>query len=322
MIKTKITEMFNCEYPFIGGTMMHISNAEFVSAISEAGGIGVIASTIYKDKEEFREAIKKIKGLTDKPFAVNLNLFPSVNQVDNNGFMDIILEEGVKIVETSGNRPPTDIIARLKPEGITLMHKCVGVRYAKKVASLGVDIVTVVGCENGGAIGKLDVSTLCLVPAVINAVDVPVIGGGGVVDGKGIVSLLSLGAEGVIMGTRMLLTEECPIHNNLKEALLAASETDTTVIMRAYGNSHRCLANEVTAKVEELEKNNAPINEVIPYIIGEESQKMLFGGELSKGYISCGQGIGQINEIMPVKELFQSFAEQIKSVSDRLGNMI
>ncbi len=322
MIKTKITEMFGCTYPFVGGAMMHISNAEFVASVSEAGGIGVMASTIYQDIEKFRDAIKTVQDRTDKPFAVNLNLFPSVNPVNNNAYMDVILEEGVKIVETSGNRPPGDIIARLKPEGITTVHKCVGVRYAKKVVSLGVDVVTVVGCENGGAIGKLDVTTMCLIPAVLNEVDVPVIGGGGVATGKGIASLLALGAEGVIMGTRMLLTKECPIHDNLKQALLAARETDTAVIMRTFGNSHRCLINDVTRKVIELEERKAPINEVLPYIIGEESQKMLFGGELTKGYISCGQGIGQIKRIIPVKELFQQFAEEVEATTKRLTGML
>lgn len=321
MIRTRISEMFGSKYPFLGGAMMNITTPEFVAAVSEAGGVGILASVMYDSKESFREAIKKIRGLTDKPFAINLNLFPSVKPIDNNAFMDVILEEKVKIVETSGNRSPDEIIARLKPEGVLLMHKCVGLKYALKVASQGVDAVTVVGCENGGAIGKLDITTLCLVPVVVNAVKQPVIGGGGIASGRGAAAVLSLGAEGIIIGTRLLLTEECPIHINLKNALLEANETDTTILMRAYGNSHRCWNNSVTKKVRELEDSNAPFNEILPYIIGEESLKMFKEGDLDKGYISCGQSIGQADKILPVKELFQQMEEEMKTSAKRMSSM-
>lgn len=321
MIKTKISEMFGSEYPFLGGTMMNITTPEFVAAVSEAGGVGILASVMYNSKDSFRDAINKIRDLTDKPFAINLNLFPSVKPIDNTVFMDVILEERVRIVETSGNRSPDEIIARLKPEGVLLMHKCVGLKYALKVASLGVDAVTVVGCENGGAIGKLDVTTLCLIPVVVNAVEQPVIGGGGIATGRGVASVLSLGAEGVIIGTRLLLTEECPIHINLKNALLKAGETDTTILMRAYGNSHRCWNNVVTEKVKALEDSNAPFNEILPYILGEESLKMFKEGDLTKGYISCGQSIGQADKILPVKELFGQMAEDMKASTKRLSSM-
>jgi NAD(P)H-dependent flavin oxidoreductase YrpB (nitropropane dioxygenase family) len=321
-MKTAITQMFDITYPFIGGTMAHISNADFVAAVSDAGALGILASTLYNDRQSFRDALKTIKDKTDKPFAVNLNLFPSVRPIDNDALMDVLLEEGVKIVETSGGRAPDDIIARLKPEGVKLIHKCVGVKYAVKVEQMGVDVVTVVGYENGGATGMLDITTLCLIPAVINAVDVPVIGGGGIATGNGIAALLSLGAEAVIIGTRLLLTEECPIHDNLKQALLSAKETDTALIMRSIKNTHRCWVNETIHKVQALEAENAPLEKILPVISGEETKTMYEKGDLSRGHISCGQGIGQMNKILPVKELFAQLAEELKSANQRLTQIL
>ncbi|KAF0118265.1 MAG: nitronate monooxygenase [bacterium] len=322
MLKTRVTEMFNIKYPFIGGTMMYITDAKFVSAIAEAGGLGILPSAFYRSKDSFRDAIKEIKDSTDKPFAVNINLFPMMQPIDNNEYLDVIIEEGVKVVETSGHRAPDDIVAMLKPEGIKLTHKCVGVRYARKVESVGVDAVTVVGFENGGATGMLDITTLCLVPAVVNAVKIPVIGGGGVSNGKAILALLALGAEGVIMGTRLLLTEECPIHENVKRALLEAKETDTVLVLRPYGNTHRCLVSDVTKKVQELEKENAPFEKIYPLIEGSKNQRLVKEGDLGSGFLSCGQGIGQIDRILPIKELFKQLEEEVSNTSKRIGKII
>jgi len=321
-MKTAITQMFGIAYPFIGGTMAHISGADFVAAVSDAGGLGILASTLYDDKESFRTALKTIKDKTDNSFAVNLNLFPSMRPIDNNDLMDVILEEGVPVVETSGARAPDDIIARLKPEGIKLVHKCVGVKYAVKVANLGVDAVTVVGYENGGATGMLDITTLCLVPAVINAVDIPVIGGGGVATGNGIAALLALGAEAVIMGTLLLLTEECPIHDDLKNALLSAKETDTAVVLRSIKNNHRYWVNDTIQKIQAMEAENASLEQLLPVISGENAKRMYEEGDLNAGQISCGQGIGQVNKIMPVKERFAQLAEELKSANQRLAQII
>ena len=322
MLSTRITELFGTKYPFIGGTMMYVTDSKFVSKISEAGGLGILPSAWYNSKESFRDAIKEIKDATDKPFGVNINLFPMMQPIDNNEYIDVIIEEGVKVVETSGHRAPDDIVVRLKPEGIKLTHKCVGVRYARKVESVGVDAVTVVGFENGGATGMLDITTLCLVPAVVNAVKIPVVGGGGISTGKAILSLLALGAEGVIMGTRLLLTEECPIHDNLKKTLMEAKETDTVLVLRPYGNTHRCLVTDVTKKMQELEKENAPFEKVYPLIEGSKNQKLIQEGDLSAGFLSCGQGIGQVDKILPVKELFDQLAEEVSTASKRINEII
>jgi len=178
MFKSRITEILGIEYPIIGGTMMWISDADFVASISEAGGLGVLASAIYHSREEFADAIDRIRELTDKPFAVNINLFPSMRPIDNDDYVDVLVDKQVKIVETSGHSAPEALCQRFKDAGMTWIHKCVGVRYALKVQSMGADIVTVVGYENGGATGKLDIGTLVLIPTVVDAVDLPVIGGG------------------------------------------------------------------------------------------------------------------------------------------------
>ena len=192
MFKTNVTEMLGVKYPIVGGTMMWITTPEFVAAISNAGGLGILASAIYQSKEEFAAAVDRVNELTDKPYAVNINLFPAMRSVDNNEYVDVLVEKGVKIVETSGHSAPEDLCGRFKDAGMIWIHKCVGVRYALKVQDMGVDMVTVVGYENGGATGRLDIGTLVLVPRVVESVKVPVIGGGGVSDARGFLAVLDV----------------------------------------------------------------------------------------------------------------------------------
>ncbi len=304
MFKTKITEMLGIEYPIVGGTMMSITTAAFSAAISNAGGLGVLASAIYQSRESFGEALDELIELTDRPFAVNLNLFPMMRPIDNNDYLDVLLEKGVKIVETSGHSAPEELCARFKEAGLTWIHKCVGLRYALKVQEMGADIVTVVGYENGGATGKLDVGTLVLVPRVVESLNVPVIGGGGVSDGRGLVAILALGAQGVIIGTRLLATREAPIHEKLKEALINASELDTMLVMRSIGATHRVWNNTAANKVAELEANQAGLPEILNIAAGEKARKMYNEGDLDAGIISCGQGIGMAHDIPTVRDLF------------------
>lgn len=318
MFKTKMTEMLGVKYPIVGGTMMHISNAEFTAAISNAGGLGILASAIYQSREAFSEALDQLIELTDKSFAVNLNLFPAMRPIDNNDYLDVLLEKGVKIVETSGHSAPQELCARFKEAGITWMHKCVGVRYALKVQEMGADMVTVVGYENGGATGKLDIGTLVLVPRVVESLHLPVIGGGGVSDGRGLVAILALGAQGVIMGTRLLATKEAPIHDRLKEALVKAGELDTMLVMRSIGATHRVWINAAAKKVAELEDDQAGLPEILKIATGEKAKKMYNEGDLDVGIISCGQGIGMAHDIPTVKELFDRIMGEAADVAKRL----
>ena len=319
MIKTRITEMLGIRFPLVGGTMMSISTADFVAAIANAGGLGILASAIYKTREDFAAAIDRIQQTTSNPFAVNINLFPAMTAIDNNIYIDVMVEKGVKIVETSGHSAPEDLCGRFKQAGMTWIHKCVGIRYAQKAVSLGADIVTVVGYENGGATGKLDIGTLVLVPAVVDAVAVPVIGGGGVSDGRGVLAVLALGAEAVIMGTRLLTTRECPIHDKLKQALLAASELDTMLIMRSIGATHRVWTNAAAQKCAEIEKNGGSFQEVLNVVAGDKARKMYAEGDIDLGVISCGQGVGLIHDIPTVAELFERVMAQAETVRNGIG---
>jgi nitronate monooxygenase len=319
MFQTKITEMLKIKYPIIGGTMMWISSADFVAAISNAGGLGCIASCMYKTRDAFAEALDRIRELTDKPFAVNINFFPTMQPIDNNEYLDVLLEKGVKIVETSGHSAPEDMCNRFKKAGLVWIHKCVGVRYAQKAESLGADIITVVGQENGGATGKLDIGTMVLVPRVVESLKVPVIGGGGVATGESFLAVLALGAQAVIIGTRLLMTKEAPIHDNLKNALIKASELDTMLIMRSLEATHRVWISPAAQRCLELENTHGDIVEVLQIVSGERAKMMYGQGDLSAGIISCGQDVGLSHDIPTVKELFDRIIAQASVVAKRLA---
>ncbi|MBW1733016.1 MAG: nitronate monooxygenase [Deltaproteobacteria bacterium] len=318
MFKTKMTEILGVQYPIVGGTMMSITDAKFTAAISNAGALGVLASAIYQTRESFGEALDELLELTNRPFAVNLNLFPMMRPIDNNDYLDVLLEKGVKIVETSGHSAPADLCARFKEAGLIWIHKCVGIRYALKVQEMGADMITVVGYENGGATGKLDVGTLVLVPRAVESLSVPVIGGGGVSDGRGLVAVLALGAQAVIIGTRLLATQEAPIHERLKEALVNASELDTMLVMRSIGATHRVWNNRAANRILELEKNQADLPEILNIAAGEKARKMYREGDLDAGIISCGQGIGMVHDIPTVKELFDRMMDEAMGIARRL----
>ncbi len=318
MFQNRLTEMLGIKYPIVGGTMMWISNAEFTAAISNAGGLGVLASAMFSTKETFAEALDRLNDLTEKPFAVNLNLFPSMRPIDNNIYLDVLLEKGVKVVETSGHSAPEELCSRFKKSGLTWIHKCVGVRYAVKVEKMGADVITVVGYENGGATGRLDIGTLVLVPKVVDSVKVPVIGGGGVSDGRGFLALMALGAQGVIMGTRLLATREAPIHDHLKRALVDATELDTMLVMRSIGATHRVWANAAAKKCAEMEENKADLNQILQVVSGEKARLMYTEGDLDAGILSCGQGIGLVNDTPTVKEVMDRIMDEATRAAKRV----
>jgi nitronate monooxygenase len=318
MFKTKITEMFDVKYPIVGGTMMWISTPVFVSAVSNAGGLGVLASAIYPSREAFADAIDRTKTLTRKPFAVNLNLFPMMRPIDNNEYLDVMIDKGVRIVETSGHSAPEDLCSRFKKAGLIWIHKCVGLRYALKVQEMGADAITVVGYENGGATGKLDIGTMVLIPRVAGGLSVPVIGGGGISDGRGFLAALALGAQGVIIGTRLLATKEAPIHEALKKALVDATELDTMLVMRSIGATHRVWANGAAKRCSELEATHAGLQEILTVVAGEKARRMYETGDLDLGVVSCGQGVGLIHDIPTVSELFERIIREAEDILGRL----
>ena len=319
MFETRVTKMFGTKYPIVGGTMMHVSKPEFVAAISNAGALGMLASAMYESQDEFRQAVRKVRDLTNKPFGVNLSLFPAMRPIDNDLYAEVILQENVPIVETSGHRPPEDLLARLKTSGVKTMHKCVSVRHALSAQKAGVDAVTVFGTEGGGHIGEVGLTTIVLVPTAVDALSIPVIAAGGIVDGRGLVAALALGAEGVTVGTRLLVTTECPIHDDLKRALASATELDTLPILGTLRNTVRAWKNPAALKVAELESKQAELGEILSVVAGTATKRMYEGGDLDAGVIPCSQSIGLVHEIKPVAEVIDGMMREASEILSRLS---
>lgn len=322
MFQTRVTELLGIEYPIVGGCMMHISGPEFVAAISNAGALGMMASAMFDTQEEFRQAVRRAKALTDRPFGVNLNLFPALRPIDNELYVEVILEERVPVVETSGRRPPEDMLARLKAGGVKMMHKCVSVRHAVSAERAGVDAVTIFGTEGGGHIGELGLTTMVLVPCAADALEIPLLAAGGIADGRGLLAALMLGAEGVTIGTRLLLTEECPIHDNLKQALAAATEPDTLPILGSLQNSVRAWKNAAALRVAELEDGQAEFGEILALVAGTETKRMFKEGDVDAGVICCSQGIGLVREIKPLAEVINGMVREAQSRLTQVGSSV
>jgi len=319
MIKTRITDLFGIQHPIVGGCMMHISGPEFVAAISNAGALGMMASAMFDTQDKFRQAVHRAKSLTDKPFGVNLTLFPALQSLDNELYVEVILEEGVMVVETSGHRPPEELLARLKVSGVKTMHKCVSVRHSLSAQRAGVDAVTVFGSEGGGHIGELGLTTMTLVPRAADVLEVPVLAAGGIADGRGLLAALALGAEGVTIGTRLLMTDECPIHDNLKQALSAATEQDTLPILGSLHNSLRAWKNPAAIKVAELEASQAGLNEILSVMAGTRTRRMFEEGDVDFGVLACSQGIGLVHEVKPVADVIEEMMREALAIHNRLS---
>jgi NAD(P)H-dependent flavin oxidoreductase YrpB (nitropropane dioxygenase family) len=319
MLETRVTELFGIKYPIVGGTMMHVSKPEFVAAISNAGALGMMASAMYESQDEFRQAVRRVRELTNKPFGVNLSLFPAMRPIDNDLYAEVILQEHVPIVETSGHRPPEDLLARLKAGGVKTMHKCVSVRHALSAQKVGVDAVTVFGTEGGGHIGEVGLTTMVLVPTAVDALSIPVIAAGGIVDGRGLVAALALGAEGVTVGTRLLVTAECPIHDNLKRALASATELDTLPILGTLRNTVRAWKNPAALKVAELESKQADLGEILSVVAGTATKRMYEDGDLDAGVIPCSQSIGLVHEVKPVAQVIDAMMREASEILGRLS---
>jgi len=319
MFKTRITEMFGIEVPIVGGCMMHVSGPSFVAAVSNAGALGMMASAMYDSQVAFRQAVREVKSRTGKPFGVNLSLFPALRPIDNELYVAVILEEGVRVVETSGHRPPEELLRRLQAAGIKTMHKCVSARHALSAQNAGVDAVTVFGTEGGGHIGELNLSTMILVPRAVDLLEVPVLAAGGIADGRGFLAALALGAEGVTIGTRLLVTEECPIHENVKQALIAATELDTLPILGSLHNTVRAWKNDAALKVADLEAGQGDMWEILPLVAGTETRRMIEGGDLDAGVLACSQSIGIVREVRPVADVIAGMIRQAEEIRSRLA---
>ncbi len=317
MFKTRITEMLGIEYPIIQGGMMWLSTAELAAAVSNAGGFGIITALSCGSKEGLRQEIHKCKGLTDKPFGVNVSMLPRLTANDRtDGYFDVIIEEGVTGVETSG-RNPEPYLPRLKQAGIKVIHKVPAVRFAQKAENVGVDAVTLVGFECGGLPGMDDVTTFILIQKATKVLNIPVVAGGGICDAKGFMAALALGAEGVLMGTRFMLTDECWAHPQIKERLLQATELDTVLVARSIQNASRVIKNQAAMRALEMEQRNATLEELRTVINSEAGLKALQEGDAEGGIIACGQVIGLIDDLKSVQAVIDEIVEGAQAIYRR-----
>jgi NAD(P)H-dependent flavin oxidoreductase YrpB (nitropropane dioxygenase family) len=318
MFKTRITELFDIKYPITQGGMMWISRAELVAAVSNAGGLGIITAFTFPTPQELAVEIKKTKELTDKPFGVNVTLLPTLRPVDIDGYLNTVIDSGVKIVETAG-RSPEPYIERLKTAGVKVIHKCTAVRFARTAQRIGCDAVSIDGFECAGHPGEEDVTSLVLIPLTVDAIKIPVIASGGFSDGRGLVAALALGAEAVNMGTRFMATKEAPGHQKVKELLTTASERDTVLVLRSFRNTMRALRNPTSEKVLEIEKQGADIHQLESLISGRVGLKLLEEGDTDKGLLSVGQVIGLVHDIPTVKQLIDRIIREAEAVVTNIG---
>jgi len=320
MFRTRITEMFGIEYPIIQGAMQWLARAELASAVSNAGGLGIISSAIFPTVKELRQEIRKARSLTNRPFAVNVTLLPTFRPVNYEEYITAAIEEGVNIIETAG-RSPEPYMKLLKDAKVTVMHKCARVRDVKTAERLGVDAVTIIGFEAGGSPGMEEVTSLIRIPLAVDAVKIPVIAGGGIGDGRGLVAALALGAEGVMMGTRFMASQECLAHPKIKEWMAQAKETDTLMINRSFNNPERALRTDLSLKVLEMEEKGATLEELRPLITGLQGKQALEEGDINKGVIACGQVVGLMYDVPSVREIIQGIIGEAKAVGQRLQSI-
>jgi NAD(P)H-dependent flavin oxidoreductase YrpB (nitropropane dioxygenase family) len=320
-LQTRVTEILGSKYPLVMGTMGYQSTAEFVAAAANAGIFACLSSVMSKTTQALREEIRKTKSLTDKPFGININLFPMISPLPHEEYIDAALEEGVTVFETSG-RSPENLVPRIKNGNAVFMHKCARLRDARTAERVGADIVEIVGFECGGHPSRENITSLVLIPQVVDAVKVPVIAGGGIADARGFVAALALGAEGVLMGTRFLATKECPIPLSLKKRLIEAQSTETMFVMRTLSDPMRALRNKLTTEVEELEDKGALPEQIIPMLAGQRTLKAMEAGDAENALLACGQIVGLVHDIPTVKELAESIMSEATAVYEKLGKTL
>ncbi|MET0384343.1 MAG: nitronate monooxygenase family protein [Polyangiales bacterium] len=323
-MKTRITELFGIEHPIIQGGMHYVGLAELAAAVSNAGGLGIITGLTQRSPELLAKEIARCHELTKKPFGVNLTFLPAVTPPDYPGYVRAIIEGGVKIVETAGNNPQKWLPA-LQENGIKVIHKCTAVRHALKAESIGCDAVSVDGFECGGHPGEDDIPNMILLPRAAEELKIPFVASGGMADARSLVAALALGAEGMNMGTRFIATKEAPVHDNVKQALVAATELDTRLIMRPLRNTERVLKNEAVNRLLEKERSlgaNIKFEDILPEVAGVYP-KIMQQGEMEAGAWSCGMVAGLIHDIPTCKELIDRIMREADAlIRGRLSQLL
>lgn len=320
--KTKITEMLGIEHPIISGGMQWLSRAELVAAVANAGAIGFITAESFETPEDLRQEIKKTRDLTDKPFGVNLSMVPEFGMPEKTlKFCDVVCEEGLKVVETAG-RSPEPLMPRLKHGGVKVIHKLTSVRHALTAQRLGVDAVTMIGFGSGGHIGNDNVASFILIPKAVASLDIPVIAGGGICNGRGFLAALAMGAEAVLMGTAFMMTRECPLHTNIKDRLVETKETDTALLLTTISNPIRCIKNKLADECLMIEEQGASFEEIIKTVAGGKGQIAYDSGDPDAAPIACGQIAGLIDSIKSVKEVIEDIISEADMLVERLNGLM
>jgi len=327
-MKTRITELFGIRHPIIQGGMHYVGYAELASAVSNAGGLGIITGLTQPTPEDLAKEIARCHEMTDQPFGVNLTFLPAFIMPPYPEYIDAIIAGGIRIVETAG-RNPAEHLPRLKAAGIKIIHKCTSVRHALKAESIGCDAVSVDGFECAGHPGEDDVPNMILLPRAAEELRIPFVASGGMADARSLVAALAMGAEGINMGTRFIATQEAPVHENVKQALVAASELDTRLIMRPIRNTERVLRNGAAEEILRIEHAKAAAGEAITIddirhlVAGSENRKVLREGQMDAGAWSCGMVAGLIHDVPTCKELIDRImAEATALIRERLEGML
>ena len=323
-MKTKITEMLGIEHPIIQGGMHYVGFAELAAAVSNAGGLGIITGLTQKTPADLANEIARCKDMTDKPIGVNVTFLPIVNTPDYPAIIKAIIKGGVKVVETAGNNP-SKVLPYLKDAGIKVIHKCTSVRHALKAQSIGCDAASIDGFECGGHPGEDDIPNMILLPRAADELEIPFVSSGGQADGRSLVASLAMGAEGMNMGTRFIATKEAPVHENVKQAIVNASELDTRLVMRSLLNTERVMNNTAVEKLLEKEKqlgDKLTFEDIIEEVAGVYPRIMM-EGDMDAGAWSCGMVAGLINDIPTVQELIDRIMlEADEIITDRLSGIV
>jgi nitronate monooxygenase len=303
-MKTRVTELLGIRYPIIQGGMQWVGRAELASAVSNAGGLGILTGLTQPTPEALGHEIDRCREMTDQPFGVNLTIFPTISPPPYDAYLDVILQKGIDIVETAGSKA-MDFIPRMKSGGIKVIHKCVSVRHAMTAERLGVDAISIDGFECAGHPGEEDIPGMILIPLAANRLKVPVIASGGIADGRAMAAALALGASGVNMGTRFCATQEAPIHHNIKRALLDASELDTNLIFRTLRNTARVLKNRISDEVVATERLGCTFEDIRPLVAGARGKAALEAGMPDDGIVTAGLVVGLIDDLPTCAELIE-----------------
>jgi NAD(P)H-dependent flavin oxidoreductase YrpB (nitropropane dioxygenase family) len=317
-METAITKLFGIKYPIICGGMLWLAKPELCAAISNAGGLGNITACNYDSGEDFRQAIHQARQLTDNPIGINITLLPSMRFSEEifDEFFKICAEEKVTAIEVSG-RPAVKYLDMLHKAGVKVMHKVGSVRHALNIERYGYDAVIAAGIEEGGHPLNDDVTTMVLLPRIVESVKIPVIATGGIADGRGLAAALALGAEGVLMATRFINTRECQVHPNIWQELIKRQEMETTLICKSIGLQGRALKNKLAEQVLEIETRNGSIQELIPLLSGQKAQDAWKNGDVDSAALMVGQSVGLVKEVTTCEELLTSMVNDARAIFQR-----